>query len=205
MAILALSLLGLASLGCAASSSSKRGLVFTPNPNHPEDNQIWVQSGSDLTWYYNYGSRPSPAFSVSQDKFEFVPMMWGVSSDANNTDWLDEVKEVMSLGRDITHVMGFNEPDATYEVGGSNIEPKKAAQAWIKNFEPLAEMGIKLGLPACTGSPDGTVWLRQFTANCSELISTGDEKKNCTWDFLPVHWYDNIAGLKSHINERREM
>jgi hypothetical protein len=90
-------------------------------------------------------------------------------------------------------------------VGGSNIEPKKAAQAWIKNFEPLAEMGIKLGLPACTGSPDGTVWLRQFTANCSELISTGDEKKNCTWDFLPVHWYDNIAGLKSHINERREM
>ncbi len=206
MTILAVGLLGLASLGCAASSS-KRGLVFTPNPEYPEDNSIWIKSDSDLTWYYNYGNRPSPAYvSVAQDKFEFVPMMWGVSDNANDTAWLDELKQVMSdTSRNFTHVMGFNEPDAPFDWGGSNVDPKKAAQAWVANLEPLADMGFKLGLPACTGRPEGTEWLKQFTANCSQIVSNGGKEKNCTWDFLPVHWYDNFGGLQSHINERRAM
>jgi hypothetical protein len=46
-------------------------------------------------------------------------------------------------------------------------------------------------------------WLKQFLSNCSALISTDNQKKNCTFDFLPVHWYDNFAGLASLIGERR--
>lgn len=190
-------------VGLCSAVSSKRGLVFTPNANHPDDNKIWVQSGSDLKWYYNYQSRPSPAYAdLSQDQFEFVPMMWGVGPNPNDTTFLTDVKKLISDGTKIKHVMGFNEPDTDSAYGGSNVKPAVAAQAWVANFEPLGKMGVKLGLPACTGGWGSLPWLKQFLGNCSELVSTGSEKKNCTWDFLPVHWYDNFGGLASHIGER---
>uniref|UniRef100_A0A8H7TI63 Asl1-like glycosyl hydrolase catalytic domain-containing protein n=1 Tax=Bionectria ochroleuca TaxID=29856 RepID=A0A8H7TI63_BIOOC len=140
-----------------AASSDKRGLCFVPEPNHPEDNKIWVRAGTSLSWYYNYDSRPSPAYSnLSQEQFEFVPMMWGVdANNLNDTRFLDEVRALIDGGTNITHVLGFNEPDGTAGSGGSNIVPEDAAKAWVANFEPLAELGVKLGLPACTGGWDG--------------------------------------------------
>lgn len=189
----------------SAAANHKRGLCFVPNPNYPNDNKIWVQSGSDLAWYYNYQSLPSIAYAgLSQERFEFVPMMWGVGSDASDTKFLHDVKALINSGTNITHVMGFNEPDATSAVGGSNVKPADAAQAWVANFEPLGRMGVKLGLPACTGGWGSLPWLKQFLGNCSELISTSGETKNCTWDFLPIHWYDNFEGLASHIGERKK-
>ncbi|CCF32474.1 hypothetical protein CH063_00808 [Colletotrichum higginsianum] len=196
-------LLALAPL-VAATSSSKRGLVFTPNSNWPQDNQIWVQPGSDLTWYYNYQEIPSPAYaSKSQEEFEFVPMMWGVTSNPDDTTFLKSVKSLIKdKGINITHALAFNEPDGPTQYGGSDIAPAIAAKAWVANFIPLQELGVKVGLPACTGAPAGLPWLKQFLGNCSDIISDGGEKKNCTYDFLPVHWYDNFGGLASHIGER---
>ncbi|KAG6003476.1 hypothetical protein E4U21_002012 [Claviceps maximensis] len=195
-------LLSLAVL-CRANSG-KRGLCFTPNANHAEDNKVWVQPGSDLKWYYNYQSLPSPAYSaLSQEQFEFVPMMWGVGANPNDTRFLQDVKKLLDSGTNITHVLGFNEPDGTSDVGGSNVLPANAALAWVANFEPLGKMGVKLGLPACTGGWGSLPWLKQFLGNCSALVSTPGEKRDCTWDFLPVHWYDNFEGLASHIGERK--
>ncbi|KAI1103854.1 glycoside hydrolase family 128 protein [Jackrogersella minutella] len=180
----------------AQNRSSKRGLVFVPNADSPEDNKVWVQSGSDLTWYYNYDSTPSPAFDdVSQGQFEFVPMLWGA---INDTSFLESVQGQMDSGRNITHVLGFNEPDTQY-AGGSNIQPSVAADVWVKNIAPLADKGVKLGLPACTGGWGGIPWLQQFLGNCSELVSTDDEQKNCTYDFVAIHWYGNFEGLASHM------
>lgn len=190
----------------AADSSSKRGLCFVPNKDFPSDNSIWDQRNSDLTWYYNYGPLPSPAYNDGSSSLEFVPMMWGVdSSNPKETSWLDQVTDLIdNEGANITHVLGFNEPDAPNSWGGSNVDPRVAARAWIANIEPLADRGIKLGLPGCTGGWGSLPWLRQFLGNCSDIISEGrDRKRNCTWDFLPVHWYDNFEGLASHIGERR--
>src|SRR5262245_33660721 len=94
----------------AAARSSKRGLLFIPKREYPEDNAKWVQTGSDLTWYYNYNDLPSPAFAgIPQDRFEFVPMMWGV--DTNNpesTAFHDNVKAMREDQKiNITHVLGF--------------------------------------------------------------------------------------------------
>lgn len=205
MSLLALTLYALA--GVANAGTGKRGLVFTPNPMHPEDNKLWRPQDSDLTWYYNYGSTPSPVYAdIPQDQFDFVPMMWGVGPDPKDTTWLNEVKRVIDGGRNVTHALGFNEPDAPNSWGGSDVDPHKAAQAWVANLEPLAAMGIKLGLPAVTGAPSGLVWLKQFLGNCSALVSDGGSStKNCTWDIVPVHWYDNFAGLASHIGERRAL
>lgn len=186
-----------------ATRDHKRGLCFVHNKKEPQDDKIWVQNGSDITWYYNYEGQPTDLYkNIPQDQFEFVPMMWGVGSDSSDTTFLENVKGLINDGINITHVLGFNEPDAGNDVGGSNLEPKVAAEAWVANFEPLGKMGIKLGLPACTGGWDGMPWLRQFLGNCTEIKSQGGPRRNCTWDFLPVHWYDNFEGLASHIGER---
>lgn len=197
-------LFGVMPLVAAAAGNPKRGLCYVPNADFPEDNQIWIQDGSDVTWYYNYGDQPSPAFSdKTQEEFEFIPMMWGADlQNLQSTTFYDNVKELIDGGRNITRVMGFNEPDTTHEVGGSSIPPANAATAWVANFIPLQEMGVEVGLPAMTGAPSGLVWLQEFLGNCSELISEGNDQKNCTFDFLPVHWYDNFEGLASHIGER---
>jgi hypothetical protein len=198
MALLKTSLLAFSAV-VSATASSKRGLVFVPNSQWPGDNKIWVESGSDLSWYYNYGSTPSSAFAdYSQDEFEFVPMLWGSISD---TSFLDEVTSLIDGGRNITHVLGFNEPNGDQSTGGADLEPALAAQVWVKNIEPLAEKGVKLGLPACTGNWNGIPWLQQFLANCSALISTDDSVKNCTYDFVNLHWYGNFEGLASHMGE----
>ncbi|KAK5633701.1 hypothetical protein RRF57_009415 [Xylaria bambusicola] len=181
------------------SPSDKRGLVFVPNKDSPEDNQIWVRDGSDLTWYYNYHPDPSPAYADQpQSDFEFVPMLWGSLDD---TSFLDSVNGLIEGGRNISHVLTFNEPDGPSQYGSSDIFPWKAAQVWVDNIIPLQEKGIKAGLPACTGGTGGIPWLQEFLGNCSQLISTDGNKKNCSYDFVTIHWYGNFEGLASHLGE----
>jgi Glycosyl hydrolase catalytic core len=162
-------------------SSPKRGLVFTPDPAHPNDDMIWVQANSDLNWYYNYGRRPSPQFAtIPQSKLEFVPMFWGP-----DTGFFTAVTELIKGGGNITHVLGFNEPD---NAGQSNASPSLAAQAWEREITPLQMRGIKAGAPVVQG-PSGMAWLKEFSAAC----------QNCTFDFIPLHFFDNQYGLDWYV------
>ncbi|KAE8441987.1 hypothetical protein EG329_004113 [Mollisiaceae sp. DMI_Dod_QoI] len=173
--------------------SSKRGLVFVPSTKHASDNQIWVEGNSDLTWYYNYNAAPSPAYSNrTQSEFEFVPMLWSPS-----TTFLSSVKSLISGGRNISHILTYNEPDGTSSTGGSDVDPKTAASNWISQVQPLKQLGVKLGAPAVTGSPGGFTWLADFFDACAS------QGTNCTADFIPIHWYGNFAGLASHIGQVR--
>jgi hypothetical protein len=170
-------------------SSSKRGLVFVPNANFPQDNDVWVRNGSDLTWYYNYVSYPSSVYA-DDTSFRFVPMLWGAPPNVNDTTFLDNVTAQITHGSNITHIMGFNEPDGTAETGGSDIEPQSAAAYWLKQIQPLRKLGVKLGAPAVTGSLGGFTWLTEFLTFCDG---------ECTFDFIPVHWYGNQDGLRNHL------
>ena len=196
-----LSLLAAVSSTSAASSSSKRGLCFVPNAAWPEDNWVWTRQPTDLTWYYNYGPTPSPAYSnLTQDVFEFVPQLWGAPANLDDTTFLTTIQNLIkNKGMNISHVLGFNEPDGKIEWGSSDIQPSVAAKVWVKNIIPLQNMGVKAGLPACTGGWGGVPWLTQFLGNCSKEISTAQQTKNCTFDFVPIHWYGNFDGLASHI------
>jgi len=175
------------------TSSAKRGLVFIPNSEYPDDNQIWIGTGSDLTWYYNYGVQPSPVFA-NDASFDFVPMLWGAPSTTNDTTFLDSVQTLISSGTNITYVMSFNEPDGTTATGGSDVDPTLAATTWIRELEPLRDLGVKLGAPAVTGAPSGFTWLTNFFNACNG---------SCTADFMPVHWYGNFDGLTSNIGQKR--
>ncbi|RVD89762.1 uncharacterized protein DFL_000755 [Arthrobotrys flagrans] len=167
--------------------NAKRGLVYVPSKDHPEDDKIWIQSGSPLTWYYNYESKPSPRLEGGSTKLQFVPMLWG---DYDNT-FVQDVKDLVDQGYDIEYVLGFNEPDnpANSGTGGSGVSPEAAAARWKESIEPLAEMGIRLGAPSVTGAPSGLDWLKAFFAACD----------SCTVDFIPLHWYGNFDGVASHL------
>lgn len=187
----------------AAAASSKRGLVFTPNMTTPADDRIWIEEPTTLTWYYNYMPNPEPLYQdVPQSEFEFVPMMWGVPGNLDDTSFLATVKSLIkNEAIRITNVLSFNEPDGPFEYGGSQIEPSVAANLWVNNIIPLQEMGVRVGLPACTGGPNGLPWLRNFLSECSVLISSGGRQRNCTFDFVTIHWYGNFEGLASHMGE----
>ena len=185
-----LTLLILLSTVSAQTKSSKRGLVYVPSPKHPLDDRWWDSSTSDLTWYYNYGSQPSPAFS-NNSNFQFVPMLWGAPSSSSDTTFLDDVTSLIKGGTNISYVLTFNEPDGG-DNGGSNVDAQTAAETWIREVEPLKKLGVKLGAPAVTGAPTGFNWLQNFFTHCAG---------NCSADFLPVHWYGNFEGLASHVGQ----
>ncbi|SPQ24097.1 5f230f73-11bd-4124-9abb-0e3001b172c7 [Thermothielavioides terrestris] len=184
-------------------ASPKRGLAFTPNATTREDDSIWVTKPSDLTWYYNYKSSPESVFShLPQSQFEFVPMLWGAPSSLDDATFLTTVKGLIQDGGvNVTHVLSFNEPDGSFADGGSNIEPAAAARVWVNNIIPLQKLGVRAGLPACTGGTTGIPWLQSFLSECSKLVSTGGKTQNCSYDFVAIHWYGNFEGLASHMGE----
>ncbi|KAL2258005.1 hypothetical protein VTK26DRAFT_8854 [Humicola hyalothermophila] len=184
-------------------SSPKRGLVFTPNETTRVDDRIWVQEPSCLTWYYNYRPEPEPTYNdIPQSEFEFVPMLWGAPEDLDDTSFLSTVRGLVEdKGIHITNVLSFNEPDGPFEHGGSHMDPADAARVWVKNLIPLQEMGVRVGLPACTAAPSGLSWLQNFLSECSKLISTDETTRNCTYDFVTIHWYGNFEGLASHMGD----
>lgn len=208
-------LASLVSLAACASSAlagnlyPKRGLVFVPNARFTQDNSIWLRGtgAAALAWYYNYGPNPSDAFAgANQSTFEFVPMLWGAPTNLDDTSFLERVKLMIKNGRNVTHALSFNEPDAPWEYGGSNMRPDVAARVWANNFLPLRELGVKVSLPGLMagGNTDPNTWMAPFLANCSIYASSkGQGPKNCTADFVPVHVYgsfDDLAGKIARFN-----
>lgn len=201
-----LALLALLGSFSRAASSPKRGLCFVPNVTTPQDDHIWTQQPSDLTWYYNYHSNPSKAFDdYTQEEFEFIPMLWGAPSPGNETLFVDTVKSLIHQGRNIEHVFTFNEPEMPEKWGGANIDARSAAEIWLSNITPLRTMGIKAGLPATAGSQESFTWLQHFLANCSKVLSEDGNEKNCTYDFVPFHHYGDFESLASAFGQYSAM
>lgn len=169
---------------------SKRGLVYVPSRNtaiQAVDDPIWVQPGSPLSWYYNYDYRATAKYDAFP-QMQYVPQLWG---DFSNT-FINTVVGYMQAGRNITHIIAFNEPDGPGSEGGSNITPARAAARWIQDIEPLKAYGIKLGAPAVTGSPRGFTWLEQWFTACNG---------GCNPDFMTAHYYGDFVSIASFIGQ----
>ncbi|KAF8461711.1 glycosyl hydrolase catalytic core-domain-containing protein [Kalaharituber pfeilii] len=183
----------------ATQNPSKRGLVHVRSEEHPEDDEIWLKTAGDgahgapqegantLRWYYNYMS--TPTFPVKKERddtgLEFVPMLWGYHANS----FLNDVRKLKAEGYMINYVLGFNEPDMSNDVGGSGVSPEQAALSWRSDIQPLRQEGVKLGAPAVASTEQGRIWLEQFVELCA----------NCTFDFIPLHWYGDFQGLASHL------
>ncbi|BFZ65309.1 hypothetical protein YB2330_006474 [Saitoella coloradoensis] len=176
------SLLTTTTLASNSTSTPKRGLINPGNVTTGTiDLQTFLQSPA-LTWVYDY-TNESPSPSSEYGSLNFVPQQW-------NADSASQLAPTVAGDMNITHVLGFNEPDASGN-GQSGMTPSYAAEVWKQYIEPLAAKGIKLGAPAVTGSPAGKVWLQQFFGNCT----------SCTIDFIPLHYYGTFEGLASHCGD----
>jgi len=108
-------------------------------------------------------------------------MQWGSSGIENLSDTLQ--------AQQATILLTFNEPDYAQQ---SNIDPNDAAQLWMQYIEPLKTSmpGIQLGAPAVSSDSTGVPWLQTFFSACG----------NCTFDFLPIHWYgEGVEGFYSYL------
>lgn len=177
--------------------SPKRGLVSVSTLN-PEDNELFVQPNNGLTWYYNYGISPTSQYvNLTQSDIEFVPMLWG-ASNTTGSSFLSNMTSMIAKGRNITHVLSFNEPDVNFTSGGSQVSPDAAAASWILNFDPLRKMGIKVGAPVVYANESGFTWLDKFYAACEKRNS------NCTADFANIHCFGNITFVQSYLDEYKQ-
>jgi hypothetical protein len=179
-------------LAATVGPSTKRGLIYVPNPSYPSDDSIWLSPNTSLTWYYNYQASPSPHLSSRPD-LHFVPMLWGAPASPTDTTFLTTITTLLKSGTNITHILSFNEPDSS-SAGGSALTPALAASTWIRLLEPLRPLGVKLVAPAVTGAPTGLAWLAAFFDACNG---------GCTADVMPIHWYGDFDGLASHMAEKR--
>ena len=104
------------------------------------------------------------------------------ASPGSTTPWFTNVNT--SLAAFATDaVLAFNEPDNCIPgTGGSCTNVSTAVSAYQTYINPLASRGIRLGAPAVTDQdPSNQTWLTSFLASC----------KNCTIDFIPLHFYNS--------------
>ncbi|KAJ9648404.1 hypothetical protein H2199_001259 [Coniosporium tulheliwenetii] len=154
---------------------------------------------ANISWYYNYGHMPSTPFasdsgtlrkrqSATSSPILYIPMLWG---DFPGTFLSDTIARIQA-GERVPYVLGFNEPDLGFDVGGSSITPARAAEVWVQQLEPLRAYGVSLGAPAVSGSPDGFTWLRNWFLACAG---------RCNPEFLPAHYYGDFSGLAGHLGQ----
>ena len=174
------------------SSLAERGLLYIGS-DHPSDYSIFTSSHSPLTWYSTYSTYP--ASLPGAHALEFVPMIHGINDVDNDVSAIKSLSNVHS-------VLVFNEPDGSTKSGGSNVSPSDAAEAFINTIAPLRDnQGLKLSLPATTGSPSGLKWLQSFNTSCHRI----QPQKGCEFDFIAAHWYGDFAAMASWLGTLHAM
>ncbi len=115
-----------------------------------------------LSWRYDWGAEAS----TDDLDAEYVPMRHG--------PWWPGF-EIINSRRNTTHLLGYNEPDNTWDPAQN---PQTVEQA-IAQWPELMKSGLRLGAPAPTEG--GLNWLYQFIDRCDQL--------GYRVDFIPVHFY----------------
>ncbi|OCF77404.1 hypothetical protein I204_01392 [Kwoniella mangroviensis CBS 8886] len=136
-----------------------------------------------LGWYYNWS--PSGFSGMSS---EFVPMIWGEGS-------IDPWDGTVPSGS--SHILGFNEPDQSWQVGGSDMNVTYAATLHQKWTNKLKDKTVKIGSPAVARG--GEWWFNGWITACNG---------QCKFDFVPIHFYgtnanDLITYIKSFPSQSK--
>jgi hypothetical protein len=116
-------------------------------------------------WYYSWG----PQSTADLTDIEFVPMKWNART-VNDANW-----NTIMEHKDVTHVLGYNEPDGAEQ---ANMTVDKQIELWPK----MLESGLRVGAPAVAGKYEQ---LYEFIDRCDAL--------NYRVDFVPVHIYREVS------------
>jgi hypothetical protein len=152
-------------------------------------------------WGYNWDSKYQGTYPSGVD---FVPMLWGTSSD-HTGQWMTNANAAIKSGA--TALLGyalllnisftslftvrlirFNEPDLGAQ---SNLSPTDAAKAWKQYMEPFKGK-VQLVSPAVTngGGEMGLTWTANFLNACT----------GCTVDAIAIHMYDSATNIDYYKN-----
>lgn len=144
--------MGIKTIGLATWISvvtAQRGLIII-NSAHEQMDLSKDLASPELQWVYNYSPQAASNHTYDYGNLSFVPMLWG--EDGSST-FLSTIKS----GPQYDHILGFNEPDMTKELGGSELSVEQAVSIWQAQIQPLKSSGYKLGSPA--GIPSALLFL----------------------------------------------
>jgi len=132
----------------------------------------------NASWYYHWVPTPSKKFE-GQDEIEFVPMFkGGIDVTQKNLDSVESFK----TSHNVTHLLGFNEPDNKTQ---GNVSVDKAIKLWPK----LMDLDLRLGSPGVTDNAAGRAWFKQFAEKAKQ--------RKLKYDFICMHFYPNYRNEKS--------
>lgn len=175
-----------------SSGPSKRGIAYIKD-GHSADYNLLLSSKSPMSWYYTWLPTMAPDNVFWGDRaetIEFVPTIH------NNTKLDADLESLKHVPDSSEYLFTFNEPDGTFETGGSDLSPQDAARDYIAKIAPLRSR-FKISHPATTGSARGFQWLQDFNAACWAI----DPQNGCPTDFVVVHWYGDFQGMASWIGQ----
>jgi hypothetical protein len=122
----------------------------------------------NVSWYYDWGRD-----DVSTATQEYAPMMWGAYSTFETT--MNTI-----IGKtNVTHLMTFNEPDATGQAGGSLLTTDPLVA--VPYYKRTLRSGMRMVSPATREGAYRT-WLKTFADEAAV--------QNLRIDAVAIHWYD---------------
>lgn len=124
-----------------------------------------------VSWIYNWGVAPTgSATNIGQGegKIAFLPMCWNGSFNETT------IRNYLSQHQgEVKYLLAFNEPNLSWNVGGAQMTPQQAADAWPKVKQIANDYGLEIVAPA--------------------LNFTGDKVGDRIWE--PFAWYDEFFRL----------
>jgi len=174
--------------------SSKRGLAYNLKDAADLDT---LKSG--VSWWYNwYYTTTAPANYFDDYQMEFIPMLWGGNTSAND---MTAVKSFILNHPEVKYLLVMNEPNL---IDQANRTPEQAAVDWIKYEQVVNDLAaqqrtVYLVGPAMTWGTmpnysDPVVWLDAFyNAYISSKVGRPPRI-----DYLAFHWYD--YGLTAQLD-----
>jgi hypothetical protein len=129
-------------------------------------------SGVRAGWYYQWGNTGLPDSARA-----YTPMIWGAGQlSPHDSTTIGRIR----TRRDISTLLGFNEPDDCEAQSGrwhGLCEPGVAAAY----FAQLQATGLRIGSPVAREGGERT-WLAEFAAAA--------RPRGARFDFVAMHWYD---------------
>lgn len=120
-------------------------------------------------WYYNW-TRSGRSGGAGGP--EFVPMIKGRKNLGKQTF------DVIRAQENITHLLGYNEPERKKQ---GDLSVEEGLKHWPKLEQLAIEKNLRLGSPAVSNDQGGNQWLEAFMK--------GAKRKKMKVDFLAIHWY----------------
>ena len=152
----------------SGSKAPKRGIIVSGDDT---DVITAAFANTKVSWLGNWYSGPPPNLTPEMG-MEFVPQLYSPKSAADGS-WDSNAKKGIAAGD--KYFMSYGEPDT------SGISADTAVTDWMKNMQPYAAQGIKLGAPANLQNPQDMKWLGQFMDGCATA--------GCDIGFVCVHWF----------------